>query len=111
VDCHDAENSLVSFLRRGRSTGDVFLVVCNFTPVARYNYRLGVPRGGHWVEVLNSDAPAYWGRGVGNLGGVEAAPVPSHGLMHSLVLTVPPLAAVFLKSAAPVDGEDGQEAS
>ena len=115
VDCSDAEQSLVSFVRRGRTTGDLVLVVCNFTPVARYNFRLGVPRGGYWAEVLNSDAREYWGRGLGNLGGVDSAPVPSHGLMHSLVLTVPPLSAVFLKSAAPPEvadeGAPGDDAS
>jgi len=77
------------------------LVVCNFTPVTRENYRLGVPRGGYWKEVLNSDAAEYWGQGFGNMGGVEAAPVPSHGLPHTLVMTLPPLSVVFFKSEAP----------
>jgi 1,4-alpha-glucan branching enzyme len=101
VDCNDAEKSLISFTRRGRSTDDIVLVVCNFTPVPRENYRLGVPRGGYWKEVLNSDAVEYWGQGFGNMGGVEAAPVPSHGLPHTLVMTVPPLSVVFFKSEAP----------
>jgi 1,4-alpha-glucan branching enzyme len=74
------------------------LVVCNFTPVSRTNYRLGVPRGGYWQEVLNSDATHYGGSGWGNLGGVEAVPVPLHGRGHSLTLTLPPLAALFFKS-------------
>jgi 1,4-alpha-glucan branching enzyme len=73
------------------------LVVCNFTPVPRSNYRVGVPRGGAWREILNSDAPIYGGSGMGNLGGVEAAPVEAHGHAHSLALTLPPLSAVFLK--------------
>jgi len=101
VDCNDAEKSLISFTRRGRSTDDIVLVVCNFTPVTRENYRLGVPRGGYWKEVLNSDAAEYWGQGFGNMGGVEAAPVPSHGLPHTLVMTLPPLSVVFFKSEAP----------
>ena len=101
VDCNDAEKSLISFTRRGRSTDDIVLVVCNFTPVPRENYRLGVPRGGYWKEVLNSDAAEYWGQGFGNMGGVEAAPVPSHGLPHTLVMTLPPLSVVFFKSEAP----------
>ena len=100
VDCNDAEKSLISFTRRGRSTDDIVLVVCNFTPVPRENYRLGVPRGGYWKEVLNSDAAEYWGQGFGNMGGVEAAPVPSHGLPHTLVMTLPPLSVVFFKSEA-----------
>jgi 1,4-alpha-glucan branching enzyme len=72
--------------------------VCNFTPVVRTNYRLGVPRGGWWREVLNSDADAYGGSGRGNLGGVEAAPIGSHGRSHSVVLTLPPLTVLFFKA-------------
>ena len=98
VDCNDAENSVLSLLRKSRSGREVMLVVCNFTPVPRLNYRLGVPRDGFWRECLNSDAPTYWGRGFGNLGGVEAAPLPAHGRPHSVTLTLPPLGAVFLKS-------------
>jgi 1,4-alpha-glucan branching enzyme len=100
VDANDSEQSVISFLRRGRSTDDIFLVVCNFTPVPRYNYRVGVPRGGVWREVLNGDATLYGGSGQGNMGGVEAAPFPSHGRPYALYLTLPPLAAVFLKSEA-----------
>ena len=98
VDLHDWENSIISFSRKGRSTGDIFLVVGNFTPVPRLNYRLGVPRGGFWREVLNSDAKLYGGTGHGNLGGVEAAPVPAHGKYHSLSLTLPPLGVLFFKN-------------
>jgi 1,4-alpha-glucan branching enzyme len=98
IDCNDAENSVLSLLRRSRSDQEVMLAVFNFTPVPRLNYRLGVPRDGFWRECLNSDAPTYWGRGFGNLGGVEAAPLPAHGRSHSLTLTLPPLGAVFLKS-------------
>ena len=76
------------------------LVVCNFTPVPRPNYPVGVPEGGYWREVLNSDAPLYGGSGMGNLGGVEAAPVAAQGRFHSLALTLPPLAAVFFKPGA-----------
>ncbi|HKT36333.1 MAG TPA: 1,4-alpha-glucan branching protein GlgB, partial [Nitrospira sp.] len=78
VDCNDAESSVISLLRKGATTHDLLLVVCNFTPVPRSNYRIGVPRGGYWQEVLNSDAMLYGGGGWGNLGGVEAAPVPLH---------------------------------
>lgn len=94
VDFSDVEKSVVSYLRRGRSADDVVLVACNFTPVPRYNYRVGVPFGGFWKEVLNSDATEYGGSGVGNLGGVEAEQVPAHGRPWSLPLTLPPLAAV-----------------
>jgi 1,4-alpha-glucan branching enzyme len=65
--------------------------------VLRQNYRVGVPRGGHWQEVLNTDAPVYGGNGIGNFGGAEAAPVSSHGRPWSLALTLPPLGAVVLK--------------
>ncbi len=100
IDCSDAEASVVSLMRKARSSGDIVLVVANFTPVPRQNYRIGAPRGGYWREALNSDATLYGGSGQGNLGGVEASPVPLHGRPHSLTLTVPPLAVLFLKSPA-----------
>jgi 1,4-alpha-glucan branching enzyme len=97
IDCHDTENSVVSFLRwsRDRSAAPV-LAIFNLTPVPRHNYRLGVPRPGWWHEALNSDASQYGGSGQGNQGGVDAAPVASHGHYHSVVVTLPPLAAVYL---------------
>jgi 1,4-alpha-glucan branching enzyme len=98
IDFRDWEGSTISFLRRGKSTDDIFLVVCNLTPVSRRNYRMGVPREGFWKEVLNSDAKIYGGSGHGNFGGVEATPVPSHGKYHSLSLTLPPLGVLFFKS-------------
>jgi len=98
VDANDAANSVLSFLRQGRSTKDLILVVCNFTPVPRLNYRVGVPREGHWMEVMNSDAPMYGGSGLGNMGGVDTAPVAWHGRPVSLNITLPPLGAVFFKS-------------
>jgi 1,4-alpha-glucan branching enzyme len=100
VDCNDGEQSVLTFLRKGRSTEDIFLVACNFTPVPRHNYLVGVPRGGFWREVRNSDARHYGGSGQGNIGGVEAAPISSHGRLHTLTIVVPPLAAVFFKSEA-----------
>jgi 1,4-alpha-glucan branching enzyme len=99
VDPHDADRSVISFLRKGRTTGDIFLVVCNFTPVPRHNYRLGVPRGGLWKEVRNSDAREYGGSGQGNIGGVESSPISAHGRLHAVNIVVPPLSAVFFKSA------------
>ncbi len=97
IDANDAENCVASFLRKAQDPQDVVLVVCNFTPVVRDNYRVGVPRGGHWQECLNSDAPLYGGSGQGNLGGADAAPLPAHGRYHSLNLRLPPLGVVFLK--------------
>ena len=97
VDCIDAGSSVVSLLRKGTSTDEAVLVVCNFTPVPRPNYRIGAPHGGFWKEVLNSDATQYGGSGWGNLGGLEAVPIPLHGRTHSITLTLPPLATLFFK--------------
>jgi 1,4-alpha-glucan branching enzyme len=98
IDFHNWEQSIISFIRKGKSNDETILVVCNFTPIPRYNYRVGVPRGGFWKEVLNSDAKIYSGSGHGNFGGVEASPVPANGRYHSLSLTLPPLGVIFLKN-------------
>jgi 1,4-alpha-glucan branching enzyme len=97
IDCTDAESSVVSFLRRGGEGDPEILVVLNFTPLPREGYRVGVPRGGFWREVLNSDAVEYGGSGRGNLGGQHAASTGAHGRSHSLSLTLPPLAALFFR--------------
>ena len=97
IDASDNEQSVVSVLRRGLSPDDVVLAAFNFTPVPRHNYQIGVPFDGHWREILNGDAPIYGGSGQGNLGGLDAAPIGRHGHLHSLTLTLPPLAALFLK--------------
>jgi len=98
VDFHDADKSVISFLRHGRGPKDAVLTVCNFTPVPQHNYRVGVPFGGTWKELLNSDARTYGGAGYGNLGSVEAAPVSFYGRYdYSLSLTLPPLCIIFLK--------------
>jgi 1,4-alpha-glucan branching enzyme len=96
IDCNDSQSSVIAFLRKDKHGGMV-LVVCNFTPLVRENYRVGVPRGGFWRECLNSDAQNYGGSGQGNLGGVEAAPLPAHGRFHSLSLRLPPLGVLFLR--------------
>jgi 1,4-alpha-glucan branching enzyme len=98
IDCNDAESSVISLIRKGHTMQDFILVVCNFTPVPRLNYRVGVPRGGYWQEILNSDSSWYGGSDWGNGGGVDAVPVPLHARSHSLTITVPALAAVFFKS-------------
>jgi 1,4-alpha-glucan branching enzyme len=95
VDATDTQNSVFSYLRRSRD-GRTALVVANFTPVPRHNYRVGVPVGGTWREVFNSDARHYGGSGQGNLGGVDATPLPYHGRAHSLNLVLPPLSVVIL---------------
>jgi 1,4-alpha-glucan branching enzyme len=97
LDCNDADASVLSFLRKGRNPEDCIIVVCNFTPVPRENYRVGVPQSGFYAELLNSDADIYGGSNIGNRGGVHAEPIPWLGHGWSLNLTLPPLAAVFLK--------------
>lgn len=97
IDFHNWEESIISFIRKGKTAGEIFLVICNLTPVPRYNYRVGVPGGGWWREVLNSDADIYGGSGCGNAGGAEAVPVPAHGRDHSMSLTLPPLGVLFFK--------------
>ncbi|MBI4249821.1 MAG: 1,4-alpha-glucan branching protein GlgB [Elusimicrobia bacterium] len=98
VDADNGAQSVFSFLRYAKSTGEIILAALNCTPVARDNHRLGVPRGGFWREIFNSDAKDYGGSGRGNLGGVQSAPLPFHRQPHSLTLNLPPLGAVFLKT-------------
>ena len=95
VDCNDSGNSVISLLRKGRTTSRVTLVVMNFTPMPRYNYRVGVPWGGIWREALNSDAKDYGGSGLGNAGSAEAEPIPQHSRPFSLSITLPPLSALY----------------
>ncbi len=98
IDCDDAEHSVISLIRKGKSSKDLILVVCNFTPVPRYSYRLGAPRAGHWQELLNSDSARYGGSNMGNLGGVATVPIPLHARPHSLTLTLPPLSVSLFKN-------------
>jgi 1,4-alpha-glucan branching enzyme len=98
IDCNDVDHSVVSLMRKGRSPDNLIVVICNFTPTTQSNYRIGVPQPGFWRELLNSDAREYGGSGQGNLGGVDAAPIPLHGRPYSLTITLPPVSAVFFKS-------------
>jgi 1,4-alpha-glucan branching enzyme len=97
IDFSNSRESVITFLRKSGAPGDEILVACNFTPVPRHGYRLGVPAGGFWREILNSDGQDYGGSGQGNLGGVEAKDEPCHGQKNSVVITLPPLAVVYLK--------------
>jgi hypothetical protein len=100
IDCNDADNSVISFMRSSRDRQDSLVFVCNFTPVPRYGYRVGVPATGYYAELLNTDAESYGGSNLGNLGGVNSDPIPMHGRQHSLLLTLPPLAVLVLHPPA-----------
>ena len=97
IDCNDADASVLSFMRRARNPQDFVVVVANFTPVARENYRVGVPEPGYYRELFNSDAHYYAGSNFGNGGGLMAEPVPWMGMNYSLPLRLPPLAALYFK--------------
>jgi 1,4-alpha-glucan branching enzyme len=97
ISANDSDSSVIVFLRKPRAGGTPVLVACNLTPLPRTNYVVGVPHGGAWSEVLNSDATGYGGAGWGNMGTVDAAPLPAHGRPHSLTLTLPPLSTLVLK--------------
>ncbi len=99
IDCHDSDQSVLSYLRKGTNPEELILIVANFTPVPRFNYWVGVPRGGFWQEVLNSDAQEYGGSGLGNGGGVAAEPMAHHGRPYLLKLTLPPLAIIIFKKS------------
>jgi 1,4-alpha-glucan branching enzyme len=97
IDCHDNENSIVSIVRYARAHDDFVVMVFNFTPVPRGDYRIGVPAPGWYAEILNSDSAQYGGGDVGNGGGLESEPVAAHGFDHSVRLIVPPLGCLLLK--------------
>jgi len=96
IDFYDADNSVVSFLRKSRD-GDIVTFIVNATPVVRYNYRLGVPESGFYCEFINTDAETYGGSNVGNLGGVQSEDVPWMGRQHSILIHLPPLATLAFK--------------
>ncbi|MBN1360351.1 MAG: 1,4-alpha-glucan branching protein GlgB [Sedimentisphaerales bacterium] len=98
IDFHDADNSVISFLRKDKTGRHILAVICNFTPVPRLNYHIGVAEGGFWQEVLNSDARDYGGSGHGNMGGVEASPASFYGNFdYTLSVILPPLGVVVFK--------------
>jgi len=108
VDFHDVEGSVIAFIRRAADPSDFLFVVCNFTPVPRHGYRLGVPQPGFYRELLNTDSEYFGGSNVGNGGLVWTEPIPSHGFEQSLSLTLPPLGVLILK---PVGGAVPRPAS
>jgi 1,4-alpha-glucan branching enzyme len=95
IDANNGSESVLSYLRRGREPDEIAVIVCNFTPVPRHDYRIGVPRPGRYRERINSDAPIYGGSGIGNNGAVTAEPHPMHGHAYSLRLQLPPLGALI----------------
>lgn len=106
IDFSDWSNSIISYIRRCRTTKDIVLVVCNFTPVVRYNYQIGVPCKGEWREVLNSDSARYGGSNVGNCGLVRTIDKAHQGYPYSLLLVLPPLAVLIFKWRAETDNEE-----
>jgi 1,4-alpha-glucan branching enzyme len=99
IDVANAAESVVAYLRRGRDPNEFAVIVCNFTPVVRDGYRIGVPRPGRYRERINTDATEYGGSGVGNAGEAYAEPHPIHGQQYSLRLRLPPLGALILTAA------------
>jgi len=97
IDCHNWQDSVLAFARRARNSDDFVIVCCNFTPVPRQGYRLGVPCGGDYDEVFNSDSAWYGGGNVGSSGALVAKAEPHHGRKHSIAVTIPPLGCVVLK--------------
>ncbi|KAA9346149.1 1,4-alpha-glucan branching protein GlgB [Adhaeribacter soli] len=97
VDFHDSANSVISFLRKGKASKDQIMVVCNFTPVPRENYRIGVPKKGTWAELLNTDDAAFGGSGTGNPEEVKSEAIAAHGRENSIALNLPPLGTIYLK--------------
>jgi 1,4-alpha-glucan branching enzyme len=98
IDASDALQSVISFMRLGKSTDDILLVICNFTSTTHFKYRVGVPRGGFWKELLNSDAAEYGGSGQANPRSLRAGRISAHGRPYSLEIRLPPLAVVYFKS-------------
>ena len=101
IDPHDSDNSVISFMRRSKQAEETLLFVCNFTPVPRHGYRLGVPYAGEYYEVINSDDLLYGGSGLVNNQSMPSGPMYWQSCPHSILLTLPPLATIILKLRAP----------
>ncbi len=97
IDFHDSDQSLVSFIRKGKDPQDIVVCVFNFTPTPREGYRVGVPLPGNYREILNTDSEHFWGSNIGNGGQLPAQPLPWQGKDHSIEITVPPLAGVYFR--------------
>ena len=108
IDCQDAEQSILSFLRIGEA-GEMLAFACNFTPVPRYDYRMGVPTAGTWVELANSDAKIYGGSDIRNADPLETAAIRCHEMDQSICVTLPPLATLVLQLEAPAEPDVSAE--
>jgi 1,4-alpha-glucan branching enzyme len=97
IDFRDADDSTISFIRKAKDPDDHLVIVCNFTPVPRKNYRIGVPAHCYYREIMNSDSTIYWGSNTGNAGGVNAELQPWHGRPYSINITLPPLSVSIFK--------------
>ncbi len=97
IDFRDTENSIISFMRKAKDPDNFLVIVCNFTPVSRIGYRIGVPEICFYKEILNSDSQIYWGSNMGNAGGINADEIPWHGKPYSIYITLPPLSVLIFK--------------
>ncbi len=97
IDLNDYTQGVISFIRKGIGIDEKIIVICNFTPTTYYDYRVGAPEGGTWIEIFNSDSSYYGGSGQGNMGRKETQEVSFHGRPYSFALTVPPLSVIYLK--------------
>ena len=99
IDANDADNNVLSFYRTNEDQTEFVVCICNLSPVPRTGFQIGLPSGGDYIEILNTDAGIYGGTNMGNMGTVKASAEPWHGLDHSAVLTLPPLGVVWLRSS------------
>ena len=97
IDCHNWQDSMLAFIRKAKDPNDYVIVCCNFTPVPRHDYRIGVPEACWYEEIFNSDSTFYGGSDLGNGGGIQAIADESHGRPCSMEVTLPPLATVVFK--------------
>jgi 1,4-alpha-glucan branching enzyme len=97
IDCHDADNSIISFARKAKDWKNMIIVVCNFTPTLHTGYRIGVPVSGYYEEIFNSDSEIYGGSNQGNKGGMHSEKIECQGKQNSMLITVPPLGVVYFK--------------
>ena len=99
IDFHDVNSSIISFIRKAKDPKNYLIFICNFTPVPRFQYRIGVPEKTFYKEILNSESEIYGGCNLGNIGGIRAESVTSHSRQFSINLTIPPLSVLIFRPA------------